>query len=207
LQSPEDAEADAQEFSGLMLDYVLGMGVDPEFYEITVAQEHQDIEFIGFEELVKLGAVNNGAMEPEWTLATKDNQLSLTGRQERLGQKGMTVLSCSNGLQIEFTSSRRKYKKKDISGMEFSLYADGREIDIPSLTKTVIKPEPEESVVVAFWPSNDQIMHILGAESFGLTYRDAGGMAFAHYIDIDKDRSRIADFVRFCTNQAKGAPQ
>jgi hypothetical protein len=194
----EEAEADAQQFSGYILDYITGMGIDPQFYEITVAQDHEDIEYLGNEELIKLKVVNNGAQDPVWEMGMDASGGVLNGRQERPGQDGTVSLRCADGLRVEFTDKRRQHDAAKPGKLRFRLLADGREMDVTPQIGPASTAEAKAPLKAVFRPTDEQLLAMLGSDTIGLAYRGTDAMESTYRIGIDKDRGRISDFIRFC---------
>lgn len=198
LYTFDHVEAYAQVFSGYLLDYVTEMGIEPEFYEITVAQTNDDIEYIGYEDLIRLKVVNNGAKPPTWEMAMVDSRPVLKGRQERLGQSGQFTLRCENGPVIEFINDRKKYTLKNIPSPPFELLLDKQKSDISKQINSRDITVRDEQLIVQFRPTPAQVIDILGSDLFGLKLNDSTNTWFTQSISIDEDRRSVSNYFKFC---------
>jgi ATP-dependent protease ClpP protease subunit len=191
-------EAHAQVFSGYLLDYVTEMEIDPEFYEITVTQTNDDIEYIGYEDLIRLNVVNNGAKPSAWEMAMEDSRPVLKGRQERLGQSGPFTLRCDNGPVIEFMNDRKKYTLKNIPSPPFELLLDKQKSDISKQIDSRKISVRDEQLIVQFRPTHAQVIDILGSEEFGIHFKDQNRAQFIQTIDLQSHRKMVTDYLNWC---------
>lgn len=191
-------ESDAQRFSGEFLEYIQKMGIETDFYKETVFQEHEDVELLSLDELVKMNVVNNGAYPAEWKLSMDGSTPVLVGEQKRIGQNGSTTIRCNQGPEIIFRSNRKALGKKDSNGLKFSLYVDGNESPINSNIQSTVVIDPDRFLLATFKPDTDALLTIFGADSFGLITEDTDGNRFLQNINITKNRSQISEFIRNC---------
>ena len=191
-------ESDAQRFSGEFLEYIQEMGIETDFYKETVFQEHDDVELLSLDELVKMNVVNNGAFPAEWKIVMDGSTPVLLGEQKRIGQDGSTTIRCNQGPGIIFRSNRKALGEKDKNALKFSLYTDEQEISIDGMVQSEVVTGLESHLLATFKPNTNSLLAILGSDTFGLIYEDADGTRFIHNIDITKDRSQISEFIRNC---------
>jgi hypothetical protein len=196
-----DIEVYAQAFSGYMLDFVTEMGVDPEFYEMTVAQDNADIEYIGYEDLIRLKVVNNGAQDPEWETSIVESRPVLRGSQKRLGQSGELIIKCEKGPVIKFINDRKKYTLDNAPRSLFELIIDKQIVDVTKQISSEDIAVRDAQLIVHFRPTPAQRISMLGSEDFGIRFIDQNKTRFTQTISLKGHRKMFADYINWCAAQ------
>lgn len=97
-------EQEAQSVAARLVDYLRDMGVDVALFGRMSRRPHEDIEYLGRSDLLRLGVVNDGRMAPQWRLAIDGDAVVLSGRQERIDNAASVTLRCGDPLVVDFAT-------------------------------------------------------------------------------------------------------
>lgn len=198
--SHRQVEQETQVLAGLLVGYLRQMGVDLALFDRMSRKPHEDLEWLGLEELRRMNVVNDGRMTPVWDLAIQDGEFVLVGRQERIDNSGTVTLRCRDGLEIEFATRAFDPAWTGALGAGNLLWTLGAERYVIRERHLALAANGGDGEFRATVRLNDfEAARLSAASSIGLA-AEVDGRFYEFRVDTASaaERRVIGDFVGYC---------
>lgn len=197
---PDEIEQEVQALVGALVAYLARMGVDSEFFLRMSQRPHADLEYLGRDELARMGVVNDGRMPPSWGLEIRDGEVVLAGRQERIANSAEITLHCNAPLEVRLQTPHFDPgwgAALAPSGLHWAFGDERVPVDPRQFADAVSLREGEFRAAVGLDAA--RAARLAAARAVGLSVA-AGGRRFDYEVAVEReaDRDAIRRFVEFC---------
>jgi hypothetical protein len=200
--SLRDVEQETQALAGLLVAYIQQMGVDVAFFKRMTERPHEDLAYLGMDELRRMNVVNDGRSAPSWTLAIRDGRVVLVGRQERLDNGGTVEFRCAAPIEVSFAMARYAEAWKDAAGslrLQWVLGHERFDVSPGMLAGPVSTAEGRFGVDIRL--DESQARRLPAAPGIGLAVQH-DGRRYEFEVDTGSGRDSIRQFLDFCRTHA-----
>ena len=172
------------------VQYVHSMDADTNLLRMMAKENGKNINTIPYDELTKLGVVNNGETRTNWTTGSTETTLYLRGERKTPHGVNKVILTCTPPgpimLYIVFDPEGRADEISQMTDM--SLLLDDKELSFSD--RRLIGPELLNGWIVALFSLDDPLLDsIQKAKAIGFTFQQASNhlsfIGFNHMVVKD----------------------
>ncbi len=132
-KAPDNAVDLAQITSAAIIQYVVGMDVDPKMFVTMTTAGRDEIRNLTKAELVSLNVVNNGEQKTHWTIESVGTLLYLKGERETYHGLNKLIFSCVNRRIHLYAIFDPEGRGNEVIEMpSWSVFVDERAIPLPN---------------------------------------------------------------------------
>lgn len=169
---PRHFLARSQTLSAKMFEYIVDMGISPQFLLLSAATPSNQMRFVGRKELERTGVVTGGQTDVKWSIEGKNGLSYVKGERDSLYGHHKVMLGFNNEVGFVFwaviETQGRARELLGFSLVEVVLNGESRRLDISSRAER--KEEGIYTNVLAKI-SEDEAKQIAFSDSFGVQIR------------------------------------
>ncbi len=200
--SLREVEQETQALTGLLVAYIEQMGVDVGFFKRMTERPHEDLTYLGMDELRRMNVVNDGRGAPSWALEIRDGRVVLVGRQERLDNGGTVEFRCAAPIEISFAMARFAEAWKDTAGAPPLQWVLGHErFDVSPGMLAGPASTADGRFHVDIRLDESQARRLAAAPAIGLAVQQ-DGRRYEFEVDTGNGRDAIRPFLDYCRTHA-----
>jgi hypothetical protein len=169
---PRNYLAHSQTLSAKMFEYIVDMGISPQFLLLSVATPSDQMRFVSHEELERIGAVTGGQTDVNWSIEGKNGLSYVKGERDSLYGHHKVMLGFNNEIGfVIWAVMETQGRARELLGfslVEVVLNGESKRLDISSRAE-----RKEEGIYTNILAriSEDEAKQIAFSDSFGVQIR------------------------------------